>query len=76
MCQQRGNAAQQILNVDDRRELSELTEYANKFHYGINPAWEMAVINDNELVEYVRRALEFVEDRAHGRDQPIPCGGR
>jgi len=59
LCQQRVNTQQQILDVDDLRELRELTEYANRFHHDTNPAWETVVINDNELVGYVRRTLEF-----------------
>jgi wobble nucleotide-excising tRNase len=63
LCQQRIGTAQQILDVDDLRELHELTEYANKFHHDTNPAWQTEVINDIELVGFVRRTLEFARRR-------------
>jgi len=63
LCQQRIGTAQQILDVDDLRELHELTEYANKFHHDTNPAWQTEVINDIELVGFVQRILEFARRR-------------
>ena len=59
LCQQRINTQQQILNADDLRELLALKEYANRFHHDTNPVWETEVINDNELVGFVRRTLDF-----------------
>jgi len=63
VCQQRVGTGQQILDVDDLRELDELTEYANKFHHDTNPRWQTVAINDNELVGFVRRTLEFARRR-------------
>ncbi len=59
LCQQRVSTPQPILDVDDLRELRDLTEYANRFHHNPNPARETVDINGNELVGYVRRTLEF-----------------
>jgi wobble nucleotide-excising tRNase len=53
----------EILSQADYDELSELLEYANKFHHDTNPAWERETINDGELQTFVRRTLEFVLKR-------------
>lgn len=54
---------QGFMNDVDIRELRDITEYANKFHHDTNPAWETEQINDNELVGFVRRVLNFT---SHG----------
>lgn len=60
LCQQRLGTAQQILGAGDTQELSDLVEYANRFHHDTNPAWETEIINDAELLGFVTRALRFV----------------
>jgi len=52
---------QRIMSVVDLRELRDITEYANKFHHDTNPAWETEQINDNELLGFVKRVLNFVK---------------
>lgn len=47
----------------DIRELRDITEYANKFHHDTNPAWETEEINDNQLVGFVKRVINFT---SHG----------
>jgi wobble nucleotide-excising tRNase len=61
LCQQRVRSPQEILDQDDIRELGYLVEYANRFHHDTNPAWETEIINDAELVGYVRRTLQFAK---------------
>jgi wobble nucleotide-excising tRNase len=60
LCQQRVGSAQEILNAASTQELSDLVEYANRFHHDTNPAWETEVINDAELLGFVNRTLRFV----------------
>ncbi len=52
---------QPIMLDVDLRELRDITEYANKFHHDTNPAWETEQINDNELLGFVKRVLNFVK---------------
>jgi wobble nucleotide-excising tRNase len=52
---------QNIMSVVDWRELRDITEYANKFHHDTNPAWQTEQINDNELLGFVKRVLDFVK---------------
>jgi wobble nucleotide-excising tRNase len=59
VCDQRLGKPNEILGVDDARELGSLTEYANRFHHETNPAWETEVINDGELNAYASRTLAF-----------------
>ena len=40
-------------------ELRALLDYANRFHHDTNPAWETAVINDQELLGFATRTLAF-----------------
>jgi hypothetical protein len=54
---------QSIMSDVDIRELRDITEYANKFHHNTNPAWETEQINDNELVGFVKRVINFT---SHG----------
>ncbi len=63
LCQQRLDTPPPILDADDLRELGTLKGYANRFHHDTNPAWDTQVINDNELVGYVRRTLDFAARR-------------
>ena len=45
-CRQRVATPQEILNTQDTQELSNLLEYANRFHHDTNAAWETETIND------------------------------
>ncbi len=58
-CQQRLGGAGEILAAQDLHELRDIVEYANRFHYDTNPAWETAVVNDGELLQFTNRALRF-----------------
>ena len=58
-CRQRIATPQEILNTRDTQELSNLLEYANRFHHDTNAAWETEAINDGELLGFVQRALNF-----------------
>jgi wobble nucleotide-excising tRNase len=58
-CRQRIGTPQEILNAQDTQELSDLLEYANRFHHDTNAAWETEAINDGELTGFVQRALNF-----------------
>lgn len=59
-CQQQLGTPNQILDQGSLLELSEIVEYANRFHHDTNPAWEAEAINDQELRAFVERALRFV----------------
>lgn len=58
-CQRRIGSADQILNAQQTQELRELLDYANRFHHDTNAAYAMEAINDQELVSYIRRVLDF-----------------
>ncbi len=58
-CQQRHGQPNEILSVDDTAELRLLVNYANTFHHDTNPAWEMAHINDRELLGFATRTIAF-----------------
>lgn len=59
VCEQRHGTANEILSVMDTAELRSLLDYANRFHHDSNPAWETAIINDAELVDFANRTLLF-----------------
>ena len=59
MCQQRHGRADEILSLTATIELRALLDYANRFHHDANPAWETAVINDQELLGFAARTLAF-----------------
>jgi wobble nucleotide-excising tRNase len=61
VCEQRVGAAREVLTRQDTDELSNLVEYANRFHHDTNPAWETEAINDSELHGFVARTLSFVK---------------
>ena len=52
---------EQIMTTVDLHELRDITEYANKFHHDTNPAGETEQINDNQLLGFVKRVLNFVK---------------
>jgi wobble nucleotide-excising tRNase len=52
-----------IMTASDFGELTNLFEYASRFLHDTNPAWETDLrnINDGELLQFVRRTLNFVK---------------
>lgn len=60
LCDQRVATPNQMLDRAATDELRDLIEYANRFHHDTNAAWETEVINDAELLGFVRRTLAFV----------------
>lgn len=61
LCEQRVNTPLQILNAADTRELRDLIDYANQFHHDSIALGDTVVINDGELLDFVRRALDFMK---------------
>ena len=47
------------MNGNNIAELERLLTYGNRFHHDSNPAWQTAVINDQELTGFARRTLQF-----------------
>lgn len=60
-CRQRLDQSDEILNCRDIQELSELHEYARRYHHDANSTVVAVPINDAELRGFVRRALDFVK---------------
>lgn len=61
LCEQRVGTAREVLCQADTDELSDLLEYANRFHHDTNPAWETEVVNDGQLRGFVNRTLAFAK---------------
>ena len=59
ICQQRENTPEEILSSASRTELRALLDYANQFHHDINPAWQTANINEQELHDHAIRVIAF-----------------
>ncbi len=59
LCQQRAGTQREILSHVDIAELEALKDYGNRFHHDSNPAWQIAVINDQELTGFCRRIIAF-----------------
>ena len=59
ICRDRLGQADGVLDREGIRDLSDILDYANKFHHDANPAWRDQVINDNELLGFVKRVLVF-----------------
>ncbi|HEV2315176.1 MAG TPA: AAA family ATPase [Candidatus Acidoferrales bacterium] len=59
LCLQNRGTEAEILDAADTRELENLVEYANLFHHDTNRGWQEVVINDGELLVFVRRVLAF-----------------
>ena len=62
-CDQRAGGINEILPEGDIAELRALLAYANQFHHDTNPAWQTAVINDAELLDFAQRTLLFASRR-------------
>lgn len=61
ICHQRLGTSNQILAAGDTVELRALLDYANRFHHDTNAAWETAAINDQELIHFCERTLNFAQ---------------
>lgn len=61
LCTQRVGTPGEILNPAKLQELEDLIEFANRYHHDTNPAYEVEIINDAELVGFVRRTLAFAK---------------
>ena len=59
MCRRKAGTDDKILSSGDIDELSDLLEYANKFHHDTRSGSQQADINDTELVDFARRTLLF-----------------
>jgi wobble nucleotide-excising tRNase len=59
-CRDRIGTDDEILDSAACVELKAIAVYANQFHHDTNPAWATIVVNDGELVGFVRRTLNFV----------------
>jgi hypothetical protein len=64
LCQKRVGTSHEVLTTADIQELSDLIEYANRFHHDTNTAWQTEVINDGELNGFVRRVPAFTRLKA------------
>jgi wobble nucleotide-excising tRNase len=58
-CRNALTAGNQILNQTDTVELRNILDYANKFHHDTNPAYQTQSINDQELLSYCVRTIQF-----------------
>ena len=58
-CERREGTRQQLLIPEQRQELRELLDYANRFHHDTNAAWRTAAINDRELLGFAERTVAF-----------------
>lgn len=56
LCEQRVGTARQILDAQSIQELSDLNEYATRYHH---QGWETEPINDGALKGFVERAVRF-----------------
>ena len=60
-CEQAIKNGQEILDKSRLRELSEILEYAHKFHHNTNPAYSTETIVASELLIFVKRTLNFTK---------------
>ena len=59
LCQQRLGKSDQILGAAHTQELDDVLVYANRFHHDTNRAYETEVVNDGQLLDFVKRTLAF-----------------
>jgi wobble nucleotide-excising tRNase len=59
LCLQRVGTVDQILDAARTQELDDVLAYANRFHHDTNPAYETEVVNDGQLLGFVKRTLAF-----------------
>ena len=60
-CNQRVGTADEIISLRNIDELRDILDYANKFHHDTNSAYETEAINDQELMQFARRTLRFMQ---------------
>ncbi len=60
-CRQRAGTSDEIISQRDIDELQDILDYANRFHHDTNPAYETEAINDQELSQFARRTLLFIQ---------------
>ena len=60
LCQQRVGKSDQILDATRTQELGDILAYANRFHHDTNRAYETEVVNDGQLLDFVKRTLAFL----------------
>ena len=58
-CRQKLGTVDEILTSCRLNELSDILEFAGRFHHETNPAWKTESIEDIELRAFVRRTLNF-----------------
>ena len=59
-CRNRLGKQEEILNKETIEELTDIKEYSNPFHHGPNPIRQTEHINTTELLNFVKRTLDFV----------------
>ena len=59
-CRQRLGGTNQILSGTDITELQNILDYANKFHHDTNSAYLTEAINDQELLDFSKRTIQFI----------------
>lgn len=59
LCQQRVGTADEILSQAGITELEALKDYGNWYHHDSNPAWQSAVVDNQELTGFCRAHLRF-----------------
>ncbi len=59
LCEQRIGQSDQILSPSDTEELKDLKDYANRFHHDTNLSRQTELINETELVGFVKKTLKF-----------------
>jgi wobble nucleotide-excising tRNase len=63
VCRQRLGQANEVMIQAHIDELDRLRAYANRFHHDTNAAWQTTAINDQELVGFAQRILNFTSRR-------------
>jgi wobble nucleotide-excising tRNase len=59
LCQQRIGKPDQVLDAGRTQELDDILAYANRFHHDTNRAYETEVVNDGQLLDFVKRTLAW-----------------
>jgi wobble nucleotide-excising tRNase len=59
LCQQRLGTSDEILDAARTQELNDILAYANRFHHDTNRAYETEVVNDGQLLDFVKRTLAW-----------------
>ena len=59
LCKQRVGKVDQVLDAARAQELGDILGYANRFHHDTNKVYETEVVNDGQLLDFVRRTLAW-----------------